>query len=48
VNTGTQMLYTIDEIFVQDRLSWKIAQGKDGSPLNGAYFTLARPETTQF
>lgn len=47
-NTGTQMLYTIDEIFVQDRLSWKIAQGKDGSPLNGAYFTLARPETTQF
>ena len=48
VNTGTQMLYTIDEIFVQDRLSWKIAQWKDGSPLNGAYFTLARPETTQF
>ena len=48
VNTGTQMLYTIDEIFVQDRLSWKIAQGKDGSPLNGVYFTLARPETTQF
>jgi len=47
-STGTQMLYTIDEIFVQDRLSWKIAQGKDGSPLNGAYFTLARPETTQF
>lgn len=47
-NTGTQMLYTIDEIFVQDRLSWKIAQWKDGSPLNGAYFTLARPETTQF
>jgi len=42
------MFYTIDEIFVQDRLSWKIAQGKDGSPLNGAYFTLARPETTQF
>lgn len=48
VNTGNQTLYTIDEIFVQDRLSWKIAQGKDGSPLNGAYFTLARPETTQF
>ena len=48
VNTATQILYTIDEIFVQDRLSWKIAQGKDGSPLNGAYFTLARPETTQF
>lgn len=46
--TGSQILYTIDEIFVQDRLSWKIAQGKDGSPLNGAYFTLARPETTQF
>lgn len=47
-STGTQTLYAIDEIFVQDRLSWKIAQGRDGSPLNGAYFTLAKPETTQF
>lgn len=45
--TKTLTKYTIDEIFVQDRLSWKIAQGNDGSPLNGAYFTLARPETTQ-
>ncbi len=43
-----QTLYVIDEIFVQDRLTWKLAQGNDGSPLNGAYFTLARAETTQF
>ena len=43
-----QTTYTIDEIFVQDRLLWKIAQGKDGSPLNWAYFSFARPETTEF
>ena len=43
-----QTIYTIDEIFVQDRLLWKIAQGNDGSPLNGAYFSFARPETTEF
>ena len=42
-----QTIYTIDEIFVQDRLSWKLAQGNDGSPLNGTYFSFARPETTQ-
>jgi hypothetical protein len=29
-----QTIYTIDEVFVQDRLLWKIAQGNDGSPLN--------------
>jgi hypothetical protein len=29
-----QTTYVIDEVFVQDRLLWKIAQGKDGSPLN--------------
>ena len=43
----TQTIYSIDEIFVQDRLSWKLAQGNDGSPLNGAYFSFARAETTQ-
>lgn len=43
-----QTLYVIDEIFVQDRVTRKLAQGNDGSPLNGAYFTLARAETTQF
>lgn len=42
-----QIVYTIDEIFVQDRLNWKLAQGNDGSPLNGAYFTIAKAETTQ-
>lgn len=47
-SSGNQTLYTIDEIFIQDRLSRKIAQGNDGTPLNGAYFTIARPETTQF
>ena len=42
-----QTIYTIDEVFVQDRMLWKIAQGNDGSPLNWAYFSFARPETTQ-
>ena len=42
-----QTIYTIDEIFVQDRLLWKIALWNDGAPLNGAYFSFARPETTQ-
>jgi SecD/SecF fusion protein len=40
-------VYTIDEIFVQDRLWWKLAQWNDWSPLNGAYFTIAKSETTQ-
>ena len=43
-----QTTYVIDEVFVQDRLLWKIAQWKDGSPLNWAYFSFARPETTEF
>ncbi len=42
-----QTIYTIDEIFVQDRLLWKIALWNDGAPLNGAYFSFARPETSQ-
>lgn len=42
-----QVVYTIDEIFVQDRLWWKLAQWNDWSPLNGAYFTIAKSETTQ-
>jgi len=43
----SQTIYSIDEIFVQDRASWILAEGKDWSPLNGAYFSFARPETTQ-
>lgn len=46
-NTENQT-YTLEEVFVNERQNWVIAQGNDGSILNGAYFTLAEPSSTEF
>lgn len=46
-NTENQT-YTIEEVFINERQNWIIAQGNDGSILNGAYFTLAEPSSTEF
>ena len=43
----SQTFYTIEEVFVQDRLSWKNAQSEDGKILNGANFTYAAVSTSQ-
>jgi preprotein translocase subunit SecD len=39
--------YTIEEIFVQDRLTWITAQAGDGKILNGANFKYASVSTSQ-
>ena len=33
--------YVLEELFINDTASWKVAKGNDGTPLNGAYFNLA-------
>lgn len=43
-----QTYLDLEEIFVQNKVDWKLAQGKDGSVLNGAYFESALPTSTQF
>lgn len=40
--------YTLEEVFVNEYQERVLAQGNDGNILNGAYFTLAEPESTQF
>lgn len=40
--------YLIEEVFVNERENRVLAQGNDGSILNGAYFTLAEPSSTEF
>lgn len=42
-----QTYFDLEEIFVQNKVDWKLAQGKDGSVLNGAYFESAIPSSTQ-
>ena len=43
----SQTFYTIEEVFVQDRLTWKNAQSSDGRILNGANFKYASVSTSQ-
>lgn len=39
--------YTIEEVFVQDRLTWATAQSSDGKILNGATFKYASVSQSQ-
>lgn len=43
----SQTFYTIEEVFVQDELSWVNAQSEDGKILNGANFKYASVSTSQ-
>ena len=43
----SQTFYTLEEVFVQDRLSWTNAQSEDGKILNGANFKYAAVSTSQ-
>jgi len=43
----SQTFYTIEEVFVQDKLSWVNAQSEDGKILNGANFKYAAVSTSQ-
>ena len=43
----SQMFYTLEEVFVQDKLAWKNAQSDDGKILNGANFKYAAVSTSQ-
>ena len=43
----SQTYYTLEEVFVQDKLSWKNAQSDDGKILNGANFKYAWVSTSQ-
>ena len=43
----TQTLYTIEDLFVQDRLTWVTAQTPDGKILNGANFKYAGVSNSQ-
>ena len=43
----SQVFYTMEEVFVQDRLSWMNAQSEDGKILNGANFKYASVSTSQ-
>ena len=43
----SQTFYTMEEVFVQDRLTWKNAQSDDGKILNGANFKYAAVSTSQ-
>ena len=43
----SQTFYTIEEVFVQDKLSWINAQSSDGKILNGANFKYAAVSTSQ-
>ena len=43
----SQTFYTLEEVFVQDRLTWKNAQSADGKILNGANFKYAAVGNSQ-
>lgn len=43
----SQTFYTLEEVFVQDKLSWTNAQTTDGKILNGANFKYASVSTSQ-
>ena len=43
----SQTFYTLEEVFVQDKLSWINAQSNDGRILNGANFKYASVSTSQ-
>ena len=43
----SQMFYTFEEVFVQDKLAWENAQSQDGKILNGANFKYAAVGTSQ-
>ena len=43
----SQVFYTLEEVFVQDQLSWVNAQAEDGKILNGANFKYASVGTSQ-
>ena len=43
----SQTFYSLEEVFVQDRLSWTNAQSEDGKILNGANFKYAAVSTSQ-
>ena len=43
----SQTFYTMEEVFVQDKLSWVNAQSEDGKILNGANFKYAAVSTSQ-
>ena len=43
----SQVFYTIEEVFVQDRLTWINAQSSDGKILNGGNFERAEVGTSQ-
>ncbi len=43
----TQTFYTMEEIFIQDELSWVNAQSSEGKILNGANFKYAAVSTSQ-
>ena len=43
----SQTFYTLEEVFVQDKLSWINAQSSDGKILNGANFKYAAVSTSQ-
>jgi len=43
----SQVFYTLEEVFVQDRLAWVNAQSEDGKILNGANFKYASVSTSQ-
>ncbi len=44
---GTQTLYTFEEVFVEDRLSWRNAQSDKGDILNWGNFKYAEVSTSQ-
>ena len=43
----SQTFYTMEEVFVQDKLTWKNAQSEDGKILNWANFKYAGVSTSQ-
>ena len=43
----SQTFYTMEEVFIQDKLSWINAQSEDGKILNGANFKYASVSTSQ-
>ena len=43
----SQTFYTMEDVFVQDKLSWVNAQSEDGKILNGANFKYASVSTSQ-
>jgi len=44
---SSKILYDIEEVFVQDRETWKTAKSNNGDILNGAYFKYANTSQSQ-